>query len=127
MAGPLGISIAATLALLGLLSTFKIYSETLGWRAVIGIAFLVATVWAAWYLLANTTENPALIGSDPQRVYLHRHKLRYAVLVLPILILADGALGFVQSAEPDYSALLEGGDPYSPVVVLDSTPRGADV
>ncbi len=125
--GPLGVPIAATLAVLGLLSTFRSYSETLGWRVVIGIAFLVATAWAVWYLLAKTTEDSALVGSGQNRIYLHRHKLRYSVLVLPAFILAVGVLGFVINREPDYSALLEGGGPYSPVVVLDSTPRGAEV
>jgi len=125
--GPLGVPVASALAILGFLSTFKGYSETLGWRVVIAIVFLVAVVWAGWYLLAKTTENSNLVGANPRRVYLHRHKLRFAVLLLPALILAMGVLGLVNKREPDYSALLEGGGPYSPVVVLDSSPRGAEV
>jgi hypothetical protein len=125
--GPFAVPTAATLAILGMLSTFKSYSETLGWRLVTVVGFVVTTAWALWYLLAKTTENSALVGSDPRQVFLHRHKLRYFVLMLPVLIMTIGILGFVNSREPDYSALLQGGGPYSPVVVLDSTPRGADV
>jgi hypothetical protein len=125
--GPLAGPVAATAALLALAGSFKTYSETLGWKIVAIIVFTVSAAWAGWYLAAKTTEAPGLVGAEPRRVPLHRHKLRFLVLLLPLLVLITGLAAVVQSREPDYSALLEGGGPYSPILILDSVPRGAEV
>jgi hypothetical protein len=125
--GPLALPIAAIVAVLGLVITFKTYSETLGWKLVAAVAFLVSAVWAGWYLLATTIEPAGVLGGEPRRVRKHLHPLRFAVIALPLLILIAGVAGLVYSREPDYSELLKYGGPYTPVVVLDSTPRGAEV
>lgn len=125
--GPLAAPIAAIAAVLGLAVSFKTYSETLGWKLVAIVAFLISTIWAGWYLLATKTEPTGVLGGEPRRVRRNQHPFRFAVVALPLLILIAGAAGLVYSREPDYSELFVGGGPYTPVVVLDSIPRGAEV
>ena len=125
--GPLTWPIAAMAAVLGLIGSLRSYGETLGWKIVAGVSFLVFLAWAIWYVFAEAPEPSRLAGVDPTIRYRYRRKHRFAVLLLPALILGIGAIGVIGTQQPDYSSLLQGGGPYSPIVVFDSTPPGAHV
>jgi hypothetical protein len=127
--GPLATPIGIVLSLLALIATFQSHAATVGWKVVSSIVFVVSLVWSIWYLWATITKEPSgLAGVEPRKVFRHGNKLwRRVVFLLPIVTGVLCAMAFLQSKEEDYSSLLQGGGPYSPIVVFDSEPRGAEV
>jgi hypothetical protein len=125
--GTLTWPIAAITAVLGLIGSLKSYAETLGWKIVAGVSFVAFLAWAIRYASAKTSEPSRLAGVCPTIRYRHGRKHRFAALLLPALILAVGVTGVIRTEQPDYSPLFQGGGPYSPVVVFDSSPPGAQV
>jgi hypothetical protein len=126
--GPLATPILITLSILALLVTFRSYAETIGWKIISSVVFLVSAVWAVWYLRATTIQDAQLAGVEARSVHRHQHKWwRRAAYALPVVTAVLCGAAFLQPREIDYSSLLQGGGPYSPMVVFDSTPRGAEV
>lgn len=127
--GPLAVPIGIVLSLLILIVTFQSHAEKLGWKVISSIVFIVSLAWSIWYLRATITKEPSrLAGVEPRKVLRHENKLwRRIVLLLPIVTSVLCATAFLQPKEEDYSSLLQGGGPYSPIVVFDSKPRGAEV
>jgi len=130
--GPFATPIAIVLSLLALIATFQSHAETIGWKAVSTIVFLVSLVWSIWYLRAMTTADAGLAGVEARKVRRHQTKLwRRIVFVFPIVTgIVTGVLfiaAFFQAGEIDYSSLLQGGGPFTPMVVFDSSPRGAEM
>jgi len=122
--GPLGTPVAVFISLIGLIVTFQSQATTVGWRVFSVLAFFVSLVWSIWYLRAMTTRES--LGLT-RKVRLHDNKWwRSVAFLLPVLTAVLCALAFLPQRE-DYSSLLQGGGPYSPMVVFDSKPRGAMV
>jgi len=125
--GPLSGPISATLALLGLIGVLKTNADTIGWKIVAGVGLIVSVVWAIWFTFGKTSGNAVVLGAPTRRVLIHPTKLRFAAFLLPVGIIAAIGIVFAAGRTADYSDLFVGGGPYSPVVVFDSAPRGADV
>lgn len=126
--GPLATPLAIALSLMALVVTFRSHAETLGWRTVSGICLGVSLGWSAWYLRSRVRPPGLLAGVEPRTVPRHTNRSwRLVALLLPVLTISLFAASFLWPRKPDYSALLEGGGPYSPMVVFDSEPRGAEV
>lgn len=127
--GPFATPIGIVLSVLGLVVTFQSHAATIGWKTISVIVFTVSLVWSIWYLRATVTEEPnGLAGVEPRRVLRHGSKVwRRAILLLPIVTGILCIVALLQPKEEDYSLLLQGGGPDSPIVVFDSKPRGAKV
>lgn len=125
--GPVAAPVSAIVTVLGLIGVFKTDAEALGWKIVAGVGFLVSLIWAIWYTFGKTTQTPSMVGGEPQRVLIHPKTSRFISLLLPAAIVLVTSILLVAQREPDYTGLFTGGGPYSPIVVFDSKPRGANV
>lgn len=125
--GPVAAPLSAAVALLGLIGVFKTNAEALGWKIVAAVGFLVSLAWAIWYAFGKTTQLPSVVGGGAQRVLIHPKRSRFISLLLPASIALGTSILVVAQRDADYSGLFTGGGPYSPIVVFDSNPRGANV
>lgn len=126
--GPFASPVAITISLLTLAITFQSYAETFGWKLVSLVFLGVSSAWAAWYLAARVIKESELEGVNVRKVPRHQNRmLRLGAPLFPVLACVLCALAFLQPKERDYSGLLQGGGPLSPIVVFDSEPQGADV
>ncbi len=126
--GPFATPVGIAISFLGLIVTFRSYAETVGWKTCSLVLFLVSFGWAIWFLFARITAEPGLVGFEARRVFRHGDKVwRLTALLLPVLTGIICLVAFLQPKDTDYSALLQGGGPYSPMVVFDSEPRGAEI
>lgn len=126
--GPFATPVGVAVSFLGLIVTFRSYAETVGWKTCSLVLFLVSLGWSVWFLFSRVTAEPGLVGFGSRRVF--RHRERVWRLLAPLLPVSTGIIcivAFLQPRGTDYSALLQGGGPYSPIVVFDSEPRGAEV
>jgi hypothetical protein len=126
--GPLATPLGAALSLLGLFATFRSYANSLGWKLVSLVLLVVSSAWCAWYLCARILQQSTILGGQQTLAYRHQKRLwRRLSLLLPGGATILCGIAFLQPRAPDYTAMLQGGGPYSPVVVFDSHPAGAQV
>ena len=120
--------IAASASALTVIASLKGYGETLGWKIVTAVSFVICLGWAVWYVSARSAVPSKLEGVGARTQYRYGGRIRFLVLLLPFLVGVVGTVGLVRTASPHYAAeLFEGGGPYSPIVVFDSLPKGAEV
>lgn len=126
---PILIPISLSLGVIVVILSFISFEKQISWKMISCVVLIVSLTWALWYRFSKIEEKP-LIDGEKRKVLRHRNKFwRWAVFILPILSLVS--LIFLpvnfEENEFDYSDLLQGGGPYTPVVVFDSEPRGASV
>ncbi|HEY6871449.1 MAG TPA: hypothetical protein VI298_01850 [Geobacteraceae bacterium] len=126
---PFSIPIGIALSAFGLYQTYSNKFDELQILILIGITLLVSLLWAVWYVLAKT-KNLSVI--DQQLIlteFKYKNKilrrLVFAVPVLCAILLVFLSINY--RSKVIYSKMLEGGGPFTPIVVLDSKPRGATV
>ena len=126
---PIIIPISLSIGVIGVIFYIFSFEEQISWKMISFVVFFVSLIWAFWYRFSKIEEKSS-IDSEIRKAPRYRNKLwRWAVFILPILSLVTLILLSVdfEEKEFDYSDLLQGGGPYSPVVVFDSEPRGASV